>query len=200
MSHVFVSGNLALDFLGTLKWRRSKPEELLNSPEDLDRWVLESAVLSSFTGCDEESLIRMKELREVIYRLASARVSGLEWDRADISQLNQIANSGFPQIVFTESGLEQLGDVESVAGSVARSGIDLLASAEVEFMKECKREACTRIFVDRSRSKNRHWCGMDECGNRIKAANYRSRHQITKRRQDPIVSARAVEAELSLPR
>jgi len=177
MNHVFVSGNLALDFIGTLKWRRTEPEELLNSPEDVDRWVLESAVLSSFTGCDTESLTRMKKLREIIYRLASARVSGLAWDHKDVSQLNLVANSGFPQLVFTESGLERLGDMESVAGSVARSGIDLLTSPEVELMKECKREACTRIFIDKSRSKNRAWCGMDECGNRIKAANYRSRHR-----------------------
>lgn len=178
MSHIFVSGNLALDFIGTLKWRRTQPEELLNSPEDLGRWVLESAVLSSYTGCNEKSLAQMKKLREVIYRLASARVSGLEWDREDVLQLNLIANSGFPQIVFTESGLERLGDMASVAGSVARSGIDLLTSSEVELMKECKREACTRIFIDRSRSKNRAWCGMDECGNRIKAANYRSRNRL----------------------
>lgn len=119
----------------------------------------------------------MKDLREVIYRLVSARVSGVEWDRRDVSQLDVIANSGLPRTVFTESGLERLGDMETVAGSVARAGIELLSSSEVELMKECRRDACTRIFVDRSRGRNRTWCGMDECGNRIKAANYRSRRQ-----------------------
>ncbi|MBF8191464.1 CGNR zinc finger domain-containing protein [Nonomuraea sp. K274] len=42
-------------------------------------------------------------------------------------------------------------------------------------VRECARPECTRIFVDRSRGGKRQWCGMEECGNRIKAANYRSR-------------------------
>ena len=124
-------------------------------------------MLSNCTGCDPESLVRMKELREAIYRLASAQVSGAKWNRADISRLNKIANNGFPQIVFTDTGVKRLGNMESVAGIVARSAIDLLSGSEAGLMKECRREACTRIFVDRSRGKNRTWCGMEECGNRI---------------------------------
>lgn len=172
--------------MGTLKWRRTEPEELLNSPDDLVQWVLESGTLSSCTRCDDESLVRMKELREVIYRLVLARVTGTKWNRRDVSQLDEVANSGFPRTVFTESGLERLGDMETIAGSLARAGIGLLSGSEVELMKECKRDACTRIFVDRSRAKNRNWCGMDECGNRIKAANYRSRHQPRSLVQVPV--------------
>ncbi|WP_256862954.1 CGNR zinc finger domain-containing protein [Microbispora sp. GKU 823] len=42
-------------------------------------------------------------------------------------------------------------------------------------VRECARPECTRLFVDRSRGGTRHWCGMEECGNRVKAANYRYR-------------------------
>ncbi|WP_220506420.1 CGNR zinc finger domain-containing protein [Microbispora sp. H10830] len=42
-------------------------------------------------------------------------------------------------------------------------------------IRGCGREECARILVDRSRSGNRHWCGLEECGNRVKAAYYRFR-------------------------
>ncbi|MFC3987030.1 CGNR zinc finger domain-containing protein [Actinoplanes siamensis] len=34
---------------------------------------------------------------------------------------------------------------------------------------------CTRLFIDRSRGGTRTWCGMAECGNRIKARQCRAR-------------------------
>ncbi|MGS2586154.1 CGNR zinc finger domain-containing protein [Streptomyces hebeiensis] len=42
---------------------------------------------------------------------------------------------------------------------------------------ECGRTVCTRICLDRSRGARRTWCGMDECGNRVKAAAYRARRR-----------------------
>lgn len=36
---VFVSGNLALDFVGTRKWRATSPVELLETPADLSAWA-----------------------------------------------------------------------------------------------------------------------------------------------------------------
>ncbi|WP_236051610.1 CGNR zinc finger domain-containing protein [Nonomuraea cypriaca] len=57
----------------------------------------------------------------------------------------------------------------------ARSAAELLSEMGESRVRECARPECTRIFVDRSRGGKRQWCGMEECGNRIKAANYRSR-------------------------
>jgi predicted RNA-binding Zn ribbon-like protein len=47
--------------------------------------------------------------------------------------------------------------------------------------RECERPACTRLFVDRSRGGTRAWCGMAECGNRVKAADYRARKAAARR-------------------
>jgi predicted RNA-binding Zn ribbon-like protein len=47
-------------------------------------------------------------------------------------------------------------------------------------VRECLNEECTRLFVDLSRSANRRWCGMAECGNRHKVANYRKRQQAAR--------------------
>ncbi|MFD0523312.1 CGNR zinc finger domain-containing protein [Paractinoplanes durhamensis] len=50
----------------------------------------------------------------------------------------------------------------------------MYAGADVR-LRECERPACTRVFLDRSRAGTRSWCGMAECGNRVKAREYRAR-------------------------
>lgn len=46
-------------------------------------------------------------------------------------------------------------------------------------LKECGRTDCTRVYLDRSRGARRAWCGMEECGNRVKAAAYRARRRTS---------------------
>ncbi|TQS31244.1 CGNR zinc finger domain-containing protein [Microbispora sp. KK1-11] len=70
-------------------------------------------------------------------------------------------------------GLVVVVPVEQIGPDVGPAGVSAgVSSARV---RECARPECTRLFVDRSRGGTRHWCGMEECGNRVKAANYRSR-------------------------
>lgn len=71
--------------------------------------------------------------------------------------------------------LTRLGGIDEVLGAVARDTIDLLSSPQISRMKECAGSGCTRLFVDVSRSGARRWCGMAECGNKRKAADYRQR-------------------------
>lgn len=59
---------------------------------------------------------------------------------------------------------------------VARTGIAMLADRHA-CLKECGRPGCTRLYLDRSRGARRTWCGMEACGNRVKAAAYRARRQ-----------------------
>ncbi|WP_228122622.1 CGNR zinc finger domain-containing protein [Saccharothrix syringae] len=54
---------------------------------------------------------------------------------------------------------------------------------------ECGRAECTPLFVDDSRGEPRRWCGMVECGNRVKAAEYRRRRRLV-RSSAPEVPAR----------
>lgn len=76
---------------------------------------------------------------------------------------------------LTSSGVVRAGDAGTVAFEVARSAVGLLGALDGLRIRECGHAKCTRIFIDRSRAGNRQWCGMEECGNRIKAADYRSR-------------------------
>jgi len=175
MSSVFVSGNLALDFLGTLKWRRSDPEELLAAPGDLARWALEAGILTEEPPVDAAGLRRLRTLREAVYRLVVHSMDGLPWPGDDLRVVNKETGAAPARMSLTPTCVMRLGDAGAIASDVARSAVDLLGGIGTVSVRECLRPECTRIFIDRSRSGNRQWCGMEECGNRVKAANYRSR-------------------------
>lgn len=177
MSFIFVSGNLALDFIGTLKWRRSDLEELLKSPTDLTSWALESGVITSPFEVSDAEYEDLLGFREAIYRMVSSELAGSPLSDTDVQTLNMKLEARAPHLRLEHGKLIRTGDAASLAASTAIAAAELLTSEDRARLKECGRENCTRVFIDRSRSGTRTWCGMEECGNRIKAANYRSRRK-----------------------
>lgn len=174
MSFVFVSGNLALDLAGTRKWRRTEPEELLATPDDLAQWFAEAGEFTDGIVVDDETLQGALTLREAVYRLASARLAGERFAKRDLAVVNDLAARPGMRVALSARGVTKSGDAQAALADVARSAVDVLADDAVS-MKECGRPSCTRIYLDRSRGARRTWCGMDECGNRVKAAAYRAR-------------------------
>ncbi|WP_432824494.1 CGNR zinc finger domain-containing protein [Dactylosporangium sp. CA-092794] len=182
MTFVFVSGDLALDFAATLKWRRSgTPEELLSTSDDVARWAVEAGVLSRPPRVGETELRDLLALREAVYRLlrgdfiGSATASARR--PADVRLVNRAAARPGPRVQLTADGVRRTGDAAALATAVATAAIGLLESRPT--VRECAGDACTRLFVDRSRAGNRTWCGMEECGNRVKAASYRARRSAS---------------------
>ncbi|MGI5185945.1 CGNR zinc finger domain-containing protein [Dactylosporangium sp. CA-152071] len=180
MTFVFVSGDLALDFAGTLKWRRSAaPEELLTGPAEAARWAVAAGVLSTAPRLSTVEFAGLLELREAVYRLAVAGLAGQPWPPADLRALNAAAAAPPPQVTLTAGGVRRAGPPSaagtSIGAAVAVAAVELLGSLGSLTVRECALDECTRLFVDRSRAGNRTWCGMEECGNRVKAASYRAR-------------------------
>jgi predicted RNA-binding Zn ribbon-like protein len=178
---VFVSGRLTLDLAGTLLWRRSRRIELLRSPDDLRRWIKQAGLLDAPAPMDARALTRTCRLREAVYALVRAWPLEPAADSAvrdALAEVNEAARLPLPRHQLEESGhLTRTGGVDEVLGAVARDAVDLLGAADFARVRECLNEDCTRLFVDLSRSANRRWCGMAECGNRHKVANYRKRRQ-----------------------
>jgi hypothetical protein len=46
-------------------------------------------------------------------------------------------------------------------------------------VKGCAHPACTNLYVDSSRAKSRHWCGMGTCGNKAKVRAFRERQRAS---------------------
>ena len=71
------------------------------------------------------------------------------------------------------------GDASRLLASLAADLLDLLAGADIEKVKGCAHPGCSRQYVDSSRAKNRHWCGMGTCGNKAKVRAFRERQRAS---------------------
>lgn len=169
-----MSGDPALDLAGTVRSRREEPVDVLAAPADLERWVAQCDALPDRVTADVATFESALSLREAIYRLALDRVLERPFDPGSLAILNDTAAGPVPTLELRDAGLRISGDLPAVLSHIARSAIAVLADPDV-CLKECGRAGCTRIYLDRSRGARRTWCGMDECGNRVKAAAYRAR-------------------------
>ncbi|MFH9012728.1 CGNR zinc finger domain-containing protein [Streptomyces sp. NPDC017943] len=175
LDHVFVCGNPALDFAATLRARRTVRFEMFATPDRLNAWYVESGVVDAVSPCREADVEDAKAVREAVYRLVTARRLGEEYEKTALTVLNNAARRppAVPQL--TPAGRWTQATPEEALSTVARLAVELLSGEDVPLLKECGNPECTRVYLDRSRGMRRQWCGMDSCGNKIKAAAYRAR-------------------------
>ncbi|MFC9914336.1 CGNR zinc finger domain-containing protein [Streptomyces sp. NPDC127197] len=185
LDHVFVCGHPALDFAATLRARRSIRFEMFVTPERLNAWYLESGLVDTITPGGEDGVREATTVREAIYRLVTNRRLGEEFDREALDAVNAAARKTPVTPQLTPTGRLTEATPEQALATVARQAVELLSGPDVPLMKECGNPECTRVYIDRSRGMRRQWCGMESCGNKIKAAAYRAR-----KKSAPAVAAR----------
>lgn len=177
----FGLGHPVLEFLATLARRLDQPQERLNSPADLCRW-LERSGLAANGRCDEQLLTDARELREAIYQLLDAARGGSRLSGGSIEVVNRWAGEppSAPQI---NAGLRvtQIGPNPSRAAltQLAVAAIELVGGPELDRVRNCADPTCSLMFIDHSRPGRRRWCSMDRCGNRAKTARYRRRRKAS---------------------
>ncbi|MFF9351885.1 CGNR zinc finger domain-containing protein [Streptomyces sp. NPDC014734] len=175
LNHVFLCGNPALDFAATLRARRTVRFEMFASPDRLDAWYVESGIVDAVSPARRADVDRATTVREAVYRLVTDRRLGENFDAGALEVLNGAARrpSAAPQLTLSGRWTEATQD--EALSAVARQAVELLSGPDVPLLKECGNPECTRVYIDRSRGTRRQWCGMESCGNRIKAAAYRAR-------------------------
>jgi predicted RNA-binding Zn ribbon-like protein len=168
-----------LDFAATLMFRDTdEPRELLSTPARLTAWALGSGLVSRPPSYAATTLGEAVELREAIYRTAVARISGRRLTPDDVAVLNHHAAAPPTTVALSANGgTSRSGSMRAVLATVARDAVELLGGPDADRLRQCGRDGCTRMFVDRSHGHNRTWCGMRECGNRVNAAAYRRRNR-----------------------
>ena len=184
MRFAFVSGTPALDLVGTVESRGDEPVDLLTTPADLEQWVLECGQLPDQVTADIATLTSALRLREAIYQLALDRIRDRRFAPTSLAIVNNAAVGPLPTVELSDAGVRLSGDLRCALTHVARSAIAVLADHDA-CVKECGRSDCTRLYLDRSRGARRTWCGMERCGNRVKAAAYRARRRATEQGRDP---------------
>lgn len=148
---------------------------MFTTPGRLNAWYVESGIVDAVSPGQEADVEQAMTVREAIYQLVTARRLGEECDGAALTVVNNAARKppAVPQL--TPSGRWTQATPDEALSMVARHAIELLSGADVPLLKECSNPECTRTYIDRSRGMRRQWCGMESCGNKIKAATYRAR-------------------------
>lgn len=175
LSHVFLCGNPALDFAGTLRARRSVGFEMFVSPDRLDAWYRESGIVDAVAPAGEADVERAKAVREAVYALVTARLGGDAYGDEALAVVNDAARTPPAAPRLTAAGRWTEATQREALAGVARQAVELLGGPDVPLLKECGNPECTRVYIDRSRGMRRQWCGMEPCGNKLKAAAYRAR-------------------------
>jgi predicted RNA-binding Zn ribbon-like protein len=169
----FRGGHRAIDLTATLQGRlRETPRELLNTPNDLMRW-LTAAGLGCMPDATGKQVETARALREAIYTLAGHQGG----DACDArAALNRIA-AGVPAVPVLQDNarFSLAGDAEALLVTLAREAVQLLGGREASRIRQCRSPTCTIFFVDNSRKGDRRWCSMSACGNKAKVAEFRQR-------------------------
>ncbi|MGK5731949.1 CGNR zinc finger domain-containing protein [Streptomyces sp. URMC 124] len=179
LDHVFVCGNPALDFAATLRARRTARFEMFAAPDRLDAWYVESGIVDSVSPARQADVVRATTLREAVYQLITARRLGADFGDEALAAVNDAARRAPAAPQLTRSGRWTAATQREALSTVARHAVELLSGPDVPLLKECGNPECTRVYIDRSRGGRRQWCGMESCGNKLKAAAYRARRKTS---------------------
>jgi predicted RNA-binding Zn ribbon-like protein len=124
-------------------------------------------------------------LRESIYRIFSATAHGRSPAKGDLDILNSYLAKAMSKAHIAKEGDHFRWGWNATDPSpdmmlwpIAKSAAEVLTSEKLALVKECanEEEGCGWLFLDSSRSGNRAWCSMKDCGNRAKFRTYYARH------------------------
>ncbi|HWX32048.1 MAG TPA: ABATE domain-containing protein [Steroidobacteraceae bacterium] len=176
----FRGGCDAIDLPATLQARlSSSPRELLNTPDDLARWLVTAGMASTKPRTTAKDLAAARVLREAIYVLAG-KPSRAKAEAAR-KTLNRIAadTAAAPQLQ-TNGTMRLEGNAGALLVTLAREAVQLFGSDAAKLIRQCESRSCTLYFVDNSRRGDRRWCSMSACGNKAKVSEFRRRKRETR--------------------
>ena len=171
----FRGGSNAIDLPATLQARLSRsPRELLNTPDDLARWLVSAGIARTKPKATTKDLATARVLRETIYALAG-KPNKAKTEVA-CESLNRLAADAAAAPQLQPDGTMQLeGDARALLVTLAREAVYLFGSDAAKLIRQCGSPVCTLYFVDTSRSGDRRWCSMSACGNKAKVNEFRRR-------------------------
>ena len=177
----FRSDQLCLDFAATLMFRSTPaPNDLLETPADVAAWARAAGLVAELTPFPASRMPEVRRVREALYALGCRLAASAPLPPETIAVLNEAARPAPPRIELAieherEATKTAYGDLPALLSALARDGIELATGPDAHRVRQCHRDGCTRLYLDRSRAGNRIWCGMRQCGNRVNAAAYRTR-------------------------
>jgi predicted RNA-binding Zn ribbon-like protein len=184
-------GNLALDFLHTLRRSRGELLDVVRTADLLAAWLVThvgeaaSPLLRPLTPPEGRLLLEeARRLRRDVGVLVATYARSGSLDEGGAYGVNRFLEAcpRSPRLVI-EGGRPVLVERIHPAGGLAPLGpiADAAARLVCTFapirIRECASDRCGAWFVDTSKGGRRRWCSMAGCGNRTKASAHRSRRR-----------------------
>jgi predicted RNA-binding Zn ribbon-like protein len=190
------SGHPSLEFTNTVNDHASeRPGETLFKYEDVLAWakrvgLLREGQLDRLTHqaarqphAAARVFARSLELREALYRIVVAQTKGKSPPKEDLTFLNSVLSrlTRAAQVAYHAGRFEWQWNFDEDALEVplwilALSAVNLMTSEHYERVGQCADEdGCGWLFVDTSKNHSRHWCDINDCGNRAKQRRYQER-------------------------
>lgn len=191
---MLIGAHPALDFLNSCFTPQEELVDLIGSGPALLNWLRASGVAPVALACAAALAPRQLEsaaadaralrewFRQVLFRWHAEGARGVR--KPDLDKLNDYLSKGElrQRLYRSDDGFElraerDANDPAVITADLAATCADLLASLQAEQVRKCENPACTLWFADTKRGPKRRWCSMAACGNRMKVAAHRARHQ-----------------------
>ncbi len=192
----FIADDPGLDFLNSVATPIGAIVDWIDSGEGLLSWLDKAGMVPAETLQSVREHAMPNEIDSVAAQARSLRT----WFRAFVEAhkgrplmagdldalgpLNRLLerDEGFKKIVANpdDGGLQLVAmrrwrTPESLLFPIGEALAKLACEVDFSEIKACEGNACTLLFVDRTRGRARRWCSMAVCGNRAKQAAHRSR-------------------------
>jgi predicted RNA-binding Zn ribbon-like protein len=171
-----------------------QPRDKLRVFADLVRWskeaglIPEGEALKLLTHSEAESnratknLEEARGLREALFRIFEALARKEPPAAADVATLNEKLHAFPVRLEICLHGRDfrcerksVQADNDRLLGPIAWSAADVLASDQVDHVRQCADAECGWLFVDATKNHSRRWCAMSDCGSHAKAKRYYQR-------------------------
>jgi predicted RNA-binding Zn ribbon-like protein len=193
---LWLGNDPAIDFANTEIVQDGQKVDLLEKPDDLLDWMAAAEMLSSRALKDAKRALSQPQLQKALTRACEYRrvlKAALEnlhqhkhiySDRAAIAETNRLL--AFPRTTFTLSAVEKslqlrhnwaVTEPDDLSRPIALAFALLLTTQDAGRIRKCQNPDCVLFFLDTSKSGTRAWCSMEICGNKLRVAAFRKRHE-----------------------
>lgn len=177
----FVGNELALDFVNTRIRMGAELCDLIETPEQLARWLHETSLNCPVEGWSEQNFVELRHLREALLKVFLSTIDGVAVDPDPLAAINRHLRNQTRQTYLRQDAKgfhlaerEAPISADALMALLAAAAAELLVSTDTRRIKSCAHPQCVLMFKDTSKSGRRRWCSMETCGNRMKVANFRA--------------------------
>jgi predicted RNA-binding Zn ribbon-like protein len=190
----FVGGDPVLDFINTVTGRDRIPRDWLDGYERFLEWaghlgLVPDEVLRALARAAQANpaaasaaLRRAKELREALFLIITAMISGKAPPKGAVDSLSQYWQAGAAahELRYNEHEVRleiraAAIDLNLIASLIAYRFVEVVLPEPRERLRICAGENCSWLFLDRSKAGRRRWCDMAVCGNSAKSRRFYER-------------------------